>query len=64
MRIVLGASGSSMANNVEKLVKVNINISDDLLSIMLLNSLNDYLESFVVAIESLHVLPNLSEFKN
>lgn len=55
---------AEFADLVEKLAELQIEISDELLVIMLLNSLPDSYENFVVAMESRDRFPSVDVLKN
>ncbi len=59
----IGTHVNSFSDIVEKLQEIELTVPDEILAIILLSSLNDSFENFVVAIESRDVLPSVSALK-
>lgn len=59
----IGTHVNSFFDIVEKLQEIEITVPDEMFAIILLSSLNESFENFVVAIESRDVLPSVSALK-
>lgn len=55
---------NNFMDKVDKLAEMNVNINEDLLSIMMLYSLSTKFENFRVAIESRDTLPTPDEYSH